>query len=540
VPLLPECGFTCLPDFFDVDLDPANGCECEFIDAYDLPFDGIDSDCDGQDGNPSDALYVSALLGSAGAAGTESDPLDTISEALDQIRSGASVAEYVVVGLGTYVEDVELVEGVDVFGGYNLDFQVREPSFNPTVIEGTGNGPAVLAQGISTPTSLDGFRIEGRTNRALGAPAIAVWLEDCTNEMALTNNIIVSDQGEPGSLGLDGTDGDDGIDGDAGEDAEITTCVGMTQGGDGGQLTCGALVVNGGDGGDSRCPSAFVDQPDGQNGLPAASGGVAGLGTCDAELGYNALTGYCHCSIDACWGNATDGTEGGSGNDGTGGIGGDWTDGFFAAGGVWVADGGIDGTDGESGAGAGGGGVGSGAEDVSCGTGDQSGGTGGGGGSGGCGAPNGEGGFGGGASYGVVLYYPTPASTLPVITGNDIVADDGGIGGPGGDGGLGGLGGNGGVRGGQDPNFVAWCAESGGNGGDGGKGGEGGGGGGGAGGSSYAVIAIGTTPAVDYVVLDNTLTFGISGNGGAGGSGGSTLGSDGYDGLGGASGDVNW
>ena len=38
-----------------------DGCECEFISDIDEPFDGIDADCDGQDGDPVDGVYVSEI-----------------------------------------------------------------------------------------------------------------------------------------------------------------------------------------------------------------------------------------------------------------------------------------------------------------------------------------------------------------------------------------------------------------------------------------------------------------------------------------------
>ena len=48
---VPDCSFTCDAGYYDVNGDPDDGCECEYISATDIPFNGIDEDCDGKDGD---------------------------------------------------------------------------------------------------------------------------------------------------------------------------------------------------------------------------------------------------------------------------------------------------------------------------------------------------------------------------------------------------------------------------------------------------------------------------------------------------------
>ena len=55
-----------------------------FISASDDPFDGIDANCDGKDGDPEDAVYVNGVLGSATGSGEIDDPLDSIQDGIDR------------------------------------------------------------------------------------------------------------------------------------------------------------------------------------------------------------------------------------------------------------------------------------------------------------------------------------------------------------------------------------------------------------------------------------------------------------------------
>lgn len=533
-PTVPACDFDCDPGFFDANDDPTDGCECEYLSPVDEPFDGIDADCDGTDGDPSLVVFVSSTTGRPDGAGTIDDPLDLVSRGVD--LAVATGRQFVAVAGGTYREDVEIADGVTVFGGWNTTFDERDPEVFVATIVGSGDGPAVTAQRIATRTTFDGMGVRGTTQVRAGAPSIAMWIEDATENLIVTNNVIEAAVGRNGAAGFNGTAGSDGSDGDVGVEGGLTTCDSLPSGGDGAAGTCGDTDVSGGDGGGAVCPVARADQPSGFAGA-SELGGVGGEGACDASLQFDPrLT--CVCRISGCWDDGLRGARGDNGDDGLGGAGGLEPAGFFESGGGWVASAGLDGADGSFGGGGGGGGAGSGAENVSCEGRDHQGGTGGGGGSGGCGGLPGAGGGGGGGSFGLVLFYEDQTEDLPVFTNNIIEAGNGGVGGAGGAGGVGGDGGFGGLGG--RNNTTAWCSQKGGDGGDGGRGGNGGGGGGGAGGSSYAAYAIGLLPSEGYLVIDNELFFGEPGAGGAGGAGGRDAISDGQPGVPGEAAAVNW
>ena len=50
--------FTCDSGYFDANSDSSDGCECLFLSSVDAPFDGIDANCDGGDGDHNDAVHV--------------------------------------------------------------------------------------------------------------------------------------------------------------------------------------------------------------------------------------------------------------------------------------------------------------------------------------------------------------------------------------------------------------------------------------------------------------------------------------------------
>ncbi len=529
----PDCDFTCDAGYYDANGDDSDGCECLYVSKDDAPFDGLDADCDGEDGNHDEAIHVSAD-GSASGTGSIDDPVDTITAGIALAVDGGYI--YVLVAEGDYEESVVLEDGVSLYGGFDADFEERDAEEYPSSIVGQPGEPAMSGVGISSETLVDGFTIEGADAEDDGGSSVAVWLEDCTDALTLSDNTITAGRGEDGDDGDHGEHGVDGDDGTDGTDGDYTDCTLSFYGGGGGATSTASTCTtdtSGGDGGDGACPAWLSYQGDGSDGS-GTDPGVAGVGACDGEIdgGYDCNT----CFIDpSCWDTGTDGTDGGDGTDGaSGAVGG--TGGV--SGGMWVAQGGGDGGDGSDGSGAGGGGAGSGAEVGSCTTDSHAGGTGGGGGAGGCAGLGGGGGTGGGSSFGLLVYCTGTCTSLPVLSGNLISSDNAGDGGDGGDGGLGGGGGDGGY-GGAAARSTAWCGQDGGNGGLGGDAGDGGGGAGGSGGLSYAVYAVDVTPDSTWASAENTLEGGRAGSGGRGGAGGASN-NDGEDGEDGEDGDQSW
>jgi hypothetical protein len=539
--------------FNDVDQDETNGCECPrvpgAIDEPDvsakypvagLPY--VDRDCDGIDGVAASSIFVWAQ--SPSSQGTRENPFRTIREALAVV---SAVRNTILVAQGTYVEQVLLVPGVRLHGGYAPDFKRRDVVTFPTLIEAPqpdfadplyrrGTVNAEWSSMPNNPTVFAGFTVRGYdvTTRAApgqhGFSSYAVYVNNAGG-LALQNNHFVGGRGgdaAPAAQGGAGASGGNGADGLMARECATPTCVNETQvGGAGGTNGACAGTTNGNAG-------AGVDprnnpQQYGASGVGNGQGGSNGIYS-NANGGQTNLCKY-DCIVPAEGLNgrpATNGADGASGRPGAGCT--------MAMGGLmgadWVSAGGQPGAPGSPGRGGGGGGGGgcvrndnSQACTVGRRVGDL-GATGGGGGAGGCGGSAGSGAGSGGGSFAVFVVMGTPR-----VQGNLIDLGFGGTGGNGGFGGYGGLGGQGG-RGGLQSS-AAWCAGQGGQGGRGGNGGAGSGGGGGCGGASVGVGGRVTTSSL----IDNTFAptpMNAAGSGGLGGAspaGAAFRGGDGRGGL---------
>jgi len=566
---VPDCKMKCSEGFHDVNANPADGCECEFISATDLPdVDCVDppectqvakdQNCDGVDGELAGAVFV-AKNGSDAGAGTIDEPMLSIQAAVDKAADEKKRDVYVATGV--YSGSILLAAGVQLWGGYSSDFKQRNIVLYETVVMGgllTAKKPgAITASGITgavDSTVVDGFSIYGRNNNEPGGSSYAVYVGDCDKALRLTNNRVVAGHGGDGSPGLNGLDGPDGVDGSPGTNSITTNhdCTGSPKvlggagGGtqNGGEAKCGEVNVSGGAGGDSNCPEwdPSPGLPPGENenggngqGIGAGSGGGAGGDGLLVKVGT-----YCSsCAVppDSHIKEGEDGGQGSTGDSGVAGAGCEQVEGTVVNG-LWqVADGGSGGP-GLPGGGGGGGGAGGGgqANGGKC-SNDHLGGTGGGGGSGACAGTSGTGGTSGGASFALFVYYTEAPATVPRMEDNLMEAGFGGNGGHGGNGGTGGVGGTG-AQAGLGAQGNAFCSFNGGTGGDGGNGGHGGGGGGGGGGASYCIYAFGQGGAdLSSYKSNNTCITGTEGGGGAGGP---SIGAPGIDGKPGASGEANF
>ena len=457
-------------------------------DPPDLAF--VDSNCDGIDGNPAAALFVSAAGGHDPAAGTRADPLNTVAAG---VRDAAPQGKNVYVAAGTYNEGsgVVLAANVSIYGGYDPATWSRSGA-GPTTIVGSPQG--VLADSV-TGVKLQLLSIHATAD--IGGTAYGVRAVN-GSALVLEGDQIVAGAGTDGPAGSAGSAGPGGGTGGNGSTTVFGTAGTSPAGATGGHG--GAPVIGSNDG-----------HP-GEPGIKVTGGGNFGAGG-------GAAIGYGRCGIAGTNGNSApdNAVAGGTGSPGANGAAGS-SIGPATVGPTWHGNSGGAGEAGHAGGGGGGGGSGSGdstfSPPASC-TNQTSGG-GGGGGGGGAGGEGGGGGGVGGSSFGVYLW-----NSSATIDGGSISSGEGGDGGPGAAGGGGGSGGTGGSYGSPSGGTA-------GNGAPGKKGGDGGGGGaggGGPGGWSVGVLKAGTTSLL--TLLDSPAV-----TPGPPGAGGTSTGSAGPIGIG--------
>jgi hypothetical protein len=474
-----------------------------------------DANCDGIDGEYARGVFVAGGGANTPTCGlTHTTPCQTIGYGV--VRAATAGRNHVFVQAGVYNEVVVLVNGVNIWGGYNFGWQrasyatpghrVEIVGRQDTAAGGDGEYLAVRAHDLIVPVTLGDLVITGPDAAGDvggdGRSSYAVHVDSAT--VRLERVAINGGAGAAGTPGTPGTnavavDATAGMNGTRGGDGRqyTTTCDSSGRGaaGPAGTNTCSASPstrgMNGGAGGaggqmDTDCSvlSLDYDARPGANGSAAShrngSFGAPGTGGSGGET--------CGPTTAGGPGEVVNGGRGAGGAGGT------------VAGGYWYGNGGGAGGTGENGGGGGGGG---GAGGCDTGT-DSYGGGGGGGGAGGCAArAGGGGGGGGGGSFGV---FAVGGATV-TISGCTVARGAAGRGGPGGVGGRGQSGGAG-NSGGAFPGSAMP-----GRGGNGGHGGHGGGGGGGQGGRSVGLAWIpGTT-----VTHDCTITGGAAGGGGDGG-----------------------
>ncbi len=520
--LVSSCDYECESGWFDLDLDPSNGCEFQ----PDLGAVYVTtSDAGGEDDT---------------SCGAYDDPCATIGFAIS--LADPDTRPRVRVSDGLWTENVTLRSGVSLLGGHNSVNWVRNPGVNVSAISGLNestDNSAVTAEGIVRPTELSGFTITAAPGRNGGGNSVGVHVVDSDENLLISGNRIFAGSGGAGAVGTEGDSGTNGLAGTAGSPSVISGsgCTSDMAGGAPGAHLCGVTTVGGGIGGDSRCPVFGTpnDSGDEGDGLFGGDGGAGG----GHLLGTASFSGAT-CSVSSIAADAGDGLAGESGVDGVGGVGG--TTGVSGAAGQVRAANGVPGTAGTHGSGGGGGGAAAGVQ-INAQTDVFYGASGGGGGSGGCAADAGLGGGAGGGSFPVLVYFssvPASADEMPQITSNDMTRGQGGRGGSGGNGGAGGEPGAGAAGGpGLDGGTFGFCMLDAGAGASGGRGGHGGGGGGGTGGLSFDIF-VWNGGGADAGYATNNFVRGSTETAGAGGAGGLAINpvAVGSDGEPGASGTV--
>lgn len=454
-------------------------CECVPSEEFDVPGDGLDSDCDGFDADVGAVIF--AAPGDdpecSGDQGTTPDnPCRQLQAALDR---AASEGKSVVASVGTYVTEVaiELRSGVSLYGGF--DFATgRLASGGETVVQRVGAGHRVVVVGldIHSATTLSEVVLEALTPDEPGAGTYGLLCDGCTG-LTLRDVLVTLEAAADGAVGSAGRAGNFGSNGG--------NRSGNNTGGAG-----GANYVRGGNGGsaDECWSSAHTDGQGPNGGKSSGQAGGDGGGSTSPGVGGSGFV-WIPWQTDLQLWTSSAGSSGSAGLPGSGGAGGD---GFheakyiiFYVGCDWGGGGG-GGGGGEQGFGGGGGG-------------------------------------GGGSSIGMQLRDSAGLALLSteIRVGGAGRGGTGGVGGDGGNGGARGLGGGGGKHGGA-----------------GGKGGGGSGGGGGVGGSVVNLLLDPITRAsLDMTGVRRGTTTHVAGAGGLGGMGGNaTTGNSGVEGLPGAAG----
>jgi hypothetical protein len=412
--------------------------------------------------------------GSDSNPGTRAAPLRTVAAAILAAAAGAGDVH---VARGTYTQDeFVLLSGVSLYGGYDDQFQNRDPGAYPTIL--SGGVTAMTASAGVSGVRVDGITVRSASATTPGGSSVAVLLRGA-DHVSFQGCVI---EAGSGVRGADGGPGQDGAQGAAGSEGQDGDCEDPTRPGAGGPGGGEDSFAGGPGGAGGALASGFIGESGGSG--AGAGGGDGGDGGLPTSRGRN----------------GDDGQPGGEGAPGSNGAGGAQFGAMSGAG--YAPSPGLDGGgDGTRGSGGGGGGGSSGILTQE----DQGAGNGGGGGGGG-GAPGsgGSGGAGGGGSFGVVLI----GATDVVIQSCTIRTGQGGAGGTGGGGGDGGPGGEGAAGG----NACQSTIGRGGRGGSGGVGGSGGHGGGGGGGPAIGIV---WDVASTLTEAGNGYTLGSAGPGGA-------------------------
>lgn len=390
----------------------------------------------------------------------------------------ASSCAGVLVRHGLYPTDatITLKDGISVYGGCRFDGE-PDKMYRSTihVTASLAGMPAIVANGIDTPTLIHGLVVVGSDETASGTASLAMTVSD-SRALVLIQTVLASGHGGDGRSG-----------------ASTTTAGGPGQAagyGYSGGLSCPSnRVVGAGDGGRGGTDAPTWNNGNCQTSDSGENGQRSGAVTGGA-LGQHGTAGlWCANRPHDAPGIGAIGGPGSQGACGRVAQASPLSAGSFD-GTAWRPSQGDDGEAGAVGSGGGGGGAGG-----ACG--DQTffnGLPGGGGGGGGCGGGRGAGGQQGGASIPLTLVNSS-ITRDPAL--NSVVPGPGGQGGDAGSAALGGTGGRGGT-GATAPRWLYWghyCGAEGNSGGAGGWGGSGSGGAGGHGGPSIGIALVRSSPA---------------------------------------------
>jgi hypothetical protein len=117
------------------------------------------------------------------------DPLTTITSGIEAAQNNGR--SRICVAGGTYPEQLTMLPGIKLLGGYNSAFDGRDLVLNETTIENTTGGSAVIATdaAIGSGDCIDGFTIQFNTSGTISAYGRAIHLANGAS-LNVTNNKI--------------------------------------------------------------------------------------------------------------------------------------------------------------------------------------------------------------------------------------------------------------------------------------------------------------------------------------------------------------
>ncbi|MFH1807382.1 MAG: hypothetical protein ABIJ09_01455 [Pseudomonadota bacterium] len=307
------CVYTCESGWVDLNgdlnaLNNSNGCEtqCTAGSSDDVPdLNGLDSNCDGMDGDPTKGFFVS-LTAPAGGTGSQSLPFNSLQAGLtaastDLVKKNLYLADETYTSTSTVV----IPPGIKVYGGYVVQGQPDGQKWRTRTGITSISGPstAVSVTGASAQTVLQ--KIVVRATNGTGASVHSIALKAVNSPgLELEAVTLQAGNGVPGAAGSNGNAGAGGNPGTAGKagcqwNGPFVNC---KDGGRGGAAAACAATSPGAHGGQGGYLNATVNQTivrgTWYDGVTVASGQYLDSATAhffrddDGDFAVDDITGY--------------------------------------------------------------------------------------------------------------------------------------------------------------------------------------------------------------------------------------------------------
>lgn len=193
----------------DADADGVTDCagDCDDADPFTYPGavevcgDGIDNSCGSSPDNGCGGIGTFVAEPPTGVdtnPGTQAMPVATIGQGMTNAATIGGGTD-VFVAAGTYNEDITMVEGTTLFGGYEASGWTRDPAANTTTIDATTAAGVVFPSGITRATAIDGFTVLGASG---GGTATSITIMDGASP-TVSNNIVMGASAGGASIGIE-------------------------------------------------------------------------------------------------------------------------------------------------------------------------------------------------------------------------------------------------------------------------------------------------------------------------------------------------